>query len=74
MGDFFTACAQGGGPTFSGFDTFAGPFLEWLLVGHLAMRAGLNRPIAWDGKRLRATNMPELDAYVRRPYRDGWSL
>jgi hypothetical protein len=49
MGDFLRACQAGGGATFSGFATFAGPFLEKLLVGRLAMRAGLHKPIEWDG-------------------------
>jgi predicted dehydrogenase len=73
-GDFFAACAAGGGPTFSGFDTFAGPFLEMCLVGHLAMFAGLNRPVQWDGVNLRCTNRPELDQFVKREYRAGWTL
>ena len=49
MGDFLSACKAGGGPTFSGFASFSGPCLEMLLVGHLAMRAGLNKPVEWDG-------------------------
>jgi hypothetical protein len=74
MGDFFRACKKGGGPTFSGFGTFAGPFLEWLFVGHLAMRAGLKKPVKWDGANLKCTNMPELNRFVKREYRKGWSL
>jgi hypothetical protein len=74
MGDFLTACHAGGGPTFSGFGTFSGPFMEMLLVGHLAMRAGLNRPVEWDGAAMKCTNRPELNQYVDWPYREGWSL
>jgi predicted dehydrogenase len=74
MGDFLRACKTGGGPTFSGFATFAGPFLEMLLVGHLAMRAGLNKPVAWDGANMKCTNLPELNQYVQREYRKGWTL
>jgi predicted dehydrogenase len=74
MGDFFRACSKGGGPTFSGFDTFAGPFLEMLFVGHLAMFAGLNKPVEWDGERLECTNRPELAQYVKGDYRKGWTL
>jgi hypothetical protein len=74
MGDFLSACRAGGGPTFSGFATFAGPFLEMLLVGHLAMRAGLNTPVEWDGVNMECTNLPELNQYVYREYRKGWSL
>jgi predicted dehydrogenase len=74
MGDFLRACRAGGGPTCSGFASFAGPFLEMLLVGHLAMRAGLNRPVQWDGAALKCLNHPELNQYVRREYRAGWTL
>jgi hypothetical protein len=74
MGDFLSACRAGGGPTFSGFDTFSAPFLEMLLVGHLAMRAGLNQTVEWDGANMRCTNLPELNQYVRREYRKGWTL
>jgi predicted dehydrogenase len=74
MGDFLTACRAGGGPTFSGFATFAGPFMEMLLVAHLAMRAGLNQPVQWDGVDMQCTNRPDLNQYVRREYRKGWTL
>ena len=74
MTDFFRACQAGGGPTFSGFATFAGPFMEMLLVGHLAMRAGLNVPVESDGAKMKCINRPELDQYVQREYRSGWSL
>ena len=74
FGDFLAACKAGGGPTFSGFATFAAPFLEMLLTGHLAMRAGLNKPVEWDGAAMQSTNRPELSQYVRREYRKGWEL
>lgn len=74
MGDFLRACQAGGGPTFSGFATFAGPFLETLLVAHLAMRAGVGRPVEWDGANMKSTNRPELNQYVQREYRRGWTL
>jgi predicted dehydrogenase len=74
MGDFLAACQAGGGPTFSGFASFSGPFLETLLVGHLAMRAGLNQPVEWDGVHMKSTNRPELNQFVDREYRPGWSL
>lgn len=74
MGDFLSACKAGSGPTFSGFASFSGPFLEMLLVGHLAMRAGLNKPVEWDGVSMKSTNRPELNQYVTREYRKGWTL
>lgn len=74
MGDFLSACHAGGGKTFSGFATFSAPFMEMLLVGHLAMRAGVNQPVQWDGAAMKCTNMPELNQFVQREYREGWSL
>lgn len=74
MGDFLRACQAGSGQTFSAFATFAGPFLEMLLVGHLAMRAGLNKPVEWDGAKMKCTNLPDLNQYVQREYRKGWTL
>jgi hypothetical protein len=74
MGDFLSACQAGGGPTFSGFASFSGPCLEMMLVGHLAMRAGLNNPVEWDGVNMKSTNRPELSQYVKREYRRGWTL
>jgi len=74
MGDFLRAARKGGGPTFSGFGTFSGPFLEMFLVGHLAMFAGLHKPVQWDGENMKPTNRPELEKFVKREYRKGWSL
>jgi len=74
MGDFLQACKAGGGRTFSGFASFSGPFLEMLLVAHLAMRAGLNRPVEWDGVNMKSTNRPDLNQYVQREYRKGWTF
>jgi hypothetical protein len=45
-----------------------------LLVAHLAMRAGLNQPVQWDGVNMQCTNRPDLNQYVRREYRKGWTL
>ena len=71
---FYANVGTDADPTFSGFATFAGPFLEMLLVGHLAMRAGLNEPVEWDGVNMQCTNLPELSQYVTRQYRKGWRL
>ena len=43
-----------------------------ILLGNLAVRT--DKKLAWDAKNLRATNAPELDEYIRREYRTGWSL
>lgn len=46
---------------------------EFALLGNLAMKAGLHQKVMWDGPNMRVTNMPELNAWVKRPYRHGWT-
>ena len=72
--DFLRAIKEGGSPPSSNFPDVAGPYLEALLVGNLAMLAGQGKKVEWDGPNMRCTNLPELNQYVRREYRKGWSL
>ena len=72
--DFFRACKEGGEPPCSNFPDVSGPYLEAFLVGNLAMRAGAGKKVEWDGVNMMCTNMPELNQFVRREYRQGWSL
>jgi hypothetical protein len=84
------ACIDGYGKGFtsSPFD-YAGPFTESILMGNLALRAfqlknpkltGWNdkwlgrKKLNWDAKNLKITNFDEANQYVKRTYRDGWSL
>jgi len=53
---------------------YAGRLTETILVGNLAVRAGEGTRIEWDAKNLVSTNRPELDKYVHREYRSGYSL
>jgi len=73
-GDFLRACKQGGQPCISNFADFAGPLLEALYVGHLAMRAGVGKKVEWDGPNMKCTNLAELNQFVKREYRKGWTL
>jgi predicted dehydrogenase len=70
--EWVTAC-KGGRAAFSNFD-HAGPLTEMVLLGNLAIRAGLGKRVEWDGPNMRCTNMPELNEFVRREYRRGWTL
>jgi predicted dehydrogenase len=72
--DFLRACREGGTPPCSNFPDVSGPYIEALLVGNLAMRAGVGKKIEWDGAAMKCTNLPEMNQYVRREYRKGWSL
>jgi hypothetical protein len=73
-GDFARACKEGGTPCISNFADFAGPLLEKMYVGHLAMRAGVAKKVEWDGPTMKCTNLPEVNKYVSREYRKGWTL
>ena len=72
--DFLRACKEGGDPPSSNFPEVSGPYMEALLVGNLAMRAGVGQKVEWDGVTMKCTNLPELNRYVKREYRKGWTL
>jgi predicted dehydrogenase len=55
----------------SGF-WYAGPFVEALLVGNLAVR--LQKRVEWDSVKMRSPNCPEADNYITKFYRNGWNL
>jgi hypothetical protein len=69
--DWVRACKDGK-PASTSFD-YAGPLSEMVLMGNLAVRFP-NRPLLWDGANMRVTNDSGADAYVRRQYREGWTL
>jgi predicted dehydrogenase len=55
----------------SGF-WYAGPFVEALHVGNLAVR--LQRRVEWDPAKMRSPNCPEADNYITKFYRNGFNL
>jgi predicted dehydrogenase len=84
------ACIDGygKGKTSSPFE-YAGPFAESILIGNLAIRSWwLKNPslkdwddkylgrkkLLWDAKNMKVTNFDEANQFVRREYRNGWSL
>ncbi len=68
--EWIEACKTGK-PSYSNFDT-AAYLTEIILLGCVAMRVG--KKLEWDGPGMRAKNAPEAAKYVRRDYRDGWSV
>lgn len=52
---------------------YAGPLTECVLLGNVSYRLGGKR-LLWEPDRLRARNAPEAEGFLRRAYRDGWSL
>jgi predicted dehydrogenase len=71
----------------SRFD-LAGPLTETVLMGNLAIRSfdiqkkngkddsypGRNIRLLWDGGHMKITNFDEANQFVKRNYREGWSL
>ena len=71
----------------SNFD-IAGPLTESVLMGNLAIRScdiqrkkdkdieypGRNIKLVWDGPNMKITNFDEANQFVKRIYREGWSL
>ncbi|MBK1875782.1 Gfo/Idh/MocA family oxidoreductase [Pelagicoccus mobilis] len=53
----------------SNFD-YAAPMSEIALIGVLAQRFGGR--LEWDAKKMRITNRPELNMFVKEPVRQGW--
>jgi hypothetical protein len=72
--EFVESCRGNYKPgTMSNFG-YAGRLTETILVGNLAVRAGAGQRIEWDAKNLLSTNVPDLNKFVHREYREGWTL
>lgn len=69
--DWVRAC-KGGKPASSNFD-YSGPLSEMVLMGNLAVRFP-NRLLLWNGEKMEVTNDTDANGYVRRRYRQGWTL
>jgi hypothetical protein len=63
--------AKTGAPTLCNFD-YSGKLVENNLLGTVAFRVG--KKLTWDAKTMKAANCPEADQYIRRQYREGWTL
>jgi predicted dehydrogenase len=61
-----------GKPASSPFDK-AGPLTEMVLLGNLAIRCR-GQKLLWDGPNMKCSNVPEANAFLQTPYRDGWTL
>ncbi|WCJ58376.1 Gfo/Idh/MocA family oxidoreductase [Fontisphaera persica] len=57
---------------YSNFD-IAAYLTEIILLGCIALRHGVKKPIQWDGKAARARNA-KVEHLVKRDYRKGWEL
>lgn len=53
---------------------YAAAFTEVVLLGCIAERAGVGKKVEWDSQAMQVTNLPELNAMVKRAYRTGWDV
>lgn len=51
---------------------YAADLTETMLLGIVALHAG--RPLSYDAANMTIPNAPDAERFLRRPYRDGWSL
>ncbi len=52
---------------------YSGRLTETILLGNLALHVP-GKKIEWDAKNLKAVNAPELAKFIKRDYRQGWTL
>ena len=70
MRDFIRAC-KGGDPACSNFDV-AAPFVEWMLLGAIALR--YEGKIEYDSDKMRITNNVEANKLLKPTFRKGWEF
>jgi predicted dehydrogenase len=68
----FVESVRGNGKTSAPFD-YAGPLTESVLLGCLATRFAMTT-LQWNAEALTITNEPEANRFVRKTYREGWSV
>ncbi|QOY85437.1 Gfo/Idh/MocA family protein [Paludibaculum fermentans] len=70
MRDFIRAC-KGGDPACSNFDV-AAPFVEWMLLGVIALRH--EGKLEYDPDKMRITNNVEANKLLKPVFRKGWEF
>ena len=68
--DWIRAC-KGGDPACSNFSV-SGPFVEWMLLGVIAMR--FPGKLEWDGRKKQFTNNKEANQYLKPVFRKGYKF
>jgi len=69
--EWINACKTRGQTTCN-FD-YSGALTEAVLLGNVSYRLGGQR-LDWDAENLTATNCPDAGQFIRREYRQGWTL
>lgn len=70
MRDFIRAC-KGGEPACSNFEV-ASPFVEWMLLGVIALRH--EGKLEYDPDKMRITNNAEANKLLKPTFRKGWDF
>jgi predicted dehydrogenase len=70
MLDFIRAC-KGGDPACSNFNV-AAPFVEWMLLGVIALR--YDGKIEYDSEKMRVTNNADANKLLKPTFRKGWEF
>ena len=70
MRDFIRAC-KGGDPACSNFDV-AAPFVEWMLLGVIALRH--EGKLEYDPDKMRITNNNDANKLLKPTFRKGWEF
>lgn len=68
--DWIRAC-KGGEPSCSNFSV-AGPFVQWMLLGVIAMK--YEGRLDWDAQQGRITNNKEANQWIAPKFRKGWKF
>ncbi|GAI34438.1 unnamed protein product, partial [marine sediment metagenome] len=67
----WTEACKGGEPAGANFE-ISSLITEVLLLGNISIKTG--RKLYWDGPNMTVTNVPEVNQFMHREYRPGWSL
>lgn len=75
--EWIEAC-KGGKPAGANFG-FAGPLTKVVLMGNIALRMELRQQLTkqkllWDADKKEFSNLLEANAFLKKPYRDGFSI
>jgi hypothetical protein len=68
--DWIRAC-KGGDPACSNFSV-AAPFVQWMLLGTIAMK--IEGKLEWDAAKKQFSNNSEANQYLKPNFRKGWKL
>lgn len=71
--NFLDAVRDGKKETEASFE-YGARLTEFTLLGNLAQHAGVGKRIDWDGATMQVKNAKDLNQWVKRSYRNGWTV